>query len=118
MLEVSEKTTKKRACVLMQLGTRRQRYYFSQDGTLSIGRTVGTKPGCVQLKGDKQVSGLHCKLWYDDRSGRFAVQNYSGNKTFTSQGILDKNQTAYLIKGEWIYVQTTKGRYIFYLEVE
>ncbi len=107
-----------RPCALMQIGSQRQRYYFAQDGTLSIGRKVGIKPGCVQINGDKQVSGLHCRIWYDSQNNRFAIQNYSGNKTYTSRGVLDRNQTVYLLKGEWIYVQTTKDRYIFYLEVE
>lgn len=108
----------KRPCALMQVGIQRQRYYFADDGTLSIGRKVGIKPGCVQINEDKQVSGLHCRVWYDSPNNRFAIQNYSGNKTYTSRGVLDRNQTVYLLKGEWIYVQTMKDRYIFYLEVE
>jgi serine/threonine protein kinase len=108
----------RKACVLMQVGNKRQRYYFAKDATLDIGKKVGTEQGSVQIDGDNQVSRLHCRLWYDDKSGRFAVQNYSGNKTYTSQGMLEKNQTAYLIKGEWIYIQTNQERYIFYLEVE
>lgn len=116
--EVFEKTKNYGACVLMQVGNSRQRFYFAQDSTLCIGRSVGTRQGCIQIKGDKQVSGHHCKLWYDRYSERFAVQNYSGNKTFTSHGVLEKNQTAYLVKGEWLFIQTTKNRYIFYLEVD
>lgn len=113
-----EKKEIAKPCVLMQVGLQRQRYYFAQDDTLSIGRKVGIKQGCIQINEDKQVSGLHCKIWYDSQNNRFAIQNYSGNKTYTSRGILDKNQTLYLLKGEWVYVQTMKDRYIFYLEVE
>ncbi|MCI8509536.1 MAG: protein kinase [Lachnospiraceae bacterium] len=115
--ETSGKKLEK-ACVLMQVGNKRQRYYFAQKGTLDIGKKVGTELRCVQISGDNQVSRLHCRIWYDSKSGRFAVLNYSGNRTFTSQGILEKNQTAYLMKGEWIYIQTKQERYIFYLEVE
>ena len=117
-IERMESTSIRKPCVLMQTGNRRQRYYFADDGTLSIGKTVGETQGNVQITDDKQVSRLHCKLWYDEQSGRFAIQNYSANRTYTSQGILDKDQTSYLIKGEWLYIQTMKDRYIFYLEVE
>ena len=117
-IETMESTSVRKPCVLMQTGNRRQRYFFADDGTISICKTVGEGHGSVQITDDNQVSRLHCKLWYDERSGRFAIQNYSANRTYTSQGILDKDQTAYLLKGEWLYIQTMKDRYIFYLEVE
>ncbi len=116
--ETFEEKLIKKACVLMQVGNTRQRYYFTKNGTLDIGKEVGIKQGCVQISGDKQVSRLHCRLWYDDKRDRFAVLNYSGNRTYTSQGMLEKNQMAYLMKGEWVYIQTNRERYIFYLEVE
>lgn len=106
----------KQPCVLMQIGNRRQRYYFMQDYTLSIGRSA--KQCNIRINGDNQVSGFHCKLWYDTKRDRFMIENYSANRTYTSQGVLEKNQGTYLLKGEWIYIQTMKERYIFYLEVE
>lgn len=107
---------RKQPCVLMQIGNQRRRYYFMQDATLSIGRS--SKQCNIRINKDNQVSGLHCKLWYDYKRDRFMVENYSANRTFTSQGILEKNHGTYLIKGEWLYIQTMKERYIFYLEVE
>lgn len=106
---------RRQPCVLMQVGNLRQRYYFMQDYTLTIGRSSAQN---IQISNDAQVSGLHCKLWFDFKSNRFMIENYSANRTFTSQGILEKNQRTYLVRGEWIYIQTMKERYIFYLEVE
>lgn len=102
-------------CLLMQVGCQRTRYYFADNQILCIGRAAGN---CQVVLRDSQVSGLHCKLWYDSGSSRFLVENYSANRTYTSRGILEKNQGIYLIKGEWIYIQTVRQRYIFYLEVE
>lgn len=109
-------TEKRRPCVLMQVGMQRCRYYFMNDYTLSIGRSE--RQCNLRIKEDNQVSGLHCKLWYDGKSDRFVIQNYSSNRTYTSQGVLEKNQGTYLMRGEWVYIQTMKDRYIFYLEVE
>lgn len=105
-------------CVVMQIGNQRQRMYFDRDLSLLIGRHVETGAGFIKIKNDKQVSGLHCRLWFDRSNSRFAVVNYSANRTYTSKGILDKDQTTYLYAGEWLYLQTDKERYIFYLEVE
>jgi serine/threonine protein kinase len=106
----------KKPCVLMQVGNQRRRYYFMQDNTLVVGRTE--KQCNIVIAQDNQVSGQHFKLWYDWRRERFTVENYSANRTYTSQGVLEKNQGTYLMKGEWLYIQTVKERYIFYLEVE
>ena len=105
----------KRPCVLMQVGNQRTRYYFTEDFTLSIGRS--SQEVNIVLN-DNQVSGIHCKLWYDTGGNRFMVQNFSANRTYTSQKVLDLQQGVYLMRGEWIYIQTDRERYIFYLEVE
>lgn len=109
-------TAAKRPCILMQVGTLRQRYYFMDDNTLCIGRS--NKQSNLVIEKDPQVSGLHCKLWYDARAERFVIENHSGNRTFTIQKILEKGEYTYLMRGEWFYIQTQKERYIFYLEVE
>lgn len=111
----SEKQVRKKPCVLLQMGNRRTRYYFMSNDTLSIGRTPNQSNIVLN---DNQVSGIHCKLWYDAGGNRFMIENYSSNRTYTSQGLLEKGQGTYLVKGEWIYIQTMRERYIFYLEVE
>ena len=105
----------RKPCVLLQIGNQRTRYYFMQDHTLTIGRS--SSQSNIVLK-DNQVSGLHCKLWYDAVGNRFMLENYSTNRTYTSQGILEKGQGTYLVRSEWLYIQTVNERYIFYLEVE
>lgn len=102
-------------CLLMQVKNERTRYHFMPDNTLCIGRNADKSNIILS---DSQVSGLHCRLLYDAGSSRFMIENYSANRTYTSQGMLEKNQGTYLVKGEWFYIQTMRGRYIFYLEVE
>lgn len=92
-----------------------KRYDFDGKNTLIIGRDPGK--GQVVLE-DSQVSGLHCKIEYDPASEEFLVKNYSGNRTYTSKGTLKKGQMTRLRKGGWIYIQTLRQRYIFYMEVE
>lgn len=106
---------KNKPCVLMQVGNQRTRYYFIRDNTLAIGRNA--ERNNIVLN-DSQVSSFHCKLWFDGEGGRFMIENYSSNCTYTSQGLLEKGQGTYLVRGEWIYIQTKRERYIFYLEVE
>ena len=105
-------------CVVMQKGNQRQRIYFDQNRTLQIGRHVQSGVGKIHISNDKQISGVHCKIWFDTQNNKFMVYNYSGNKTYTSRGTLEKNNSTYLMRGEWLYLQTDKERYIFYLEVE
>ncbi len=92
-----------------------RRYPFGDDRVLTIGRMAERSRVVLD---DSQVSGLHCKIVYDPSAGDFLVENYSGNCTFTSRGTLERGQKAFLKKGEWIYIQTAKERYIFYMEVE
>lgn len=102
-------------CLLMQVKNERTRYYFMTGNSLSVGRSADKSNIILS---DSQVSGLHCRIFFDAGSSRFMIQNYSANRTYTSQGVLEKNQGTYLVKGEWFYIQTMRGRYIFYLEVE
>lgn len=105
-------------CAVMQVGNQRRRMYFDVNMNLTVGRHVERKTGGVRISNDKQVSGVHCRIHYDSQSQKFAVYNYSANRTYTSKGILEKNQATELMRGEWLYLQTDKERYIFYLEVE
>lgn len=88
---------------------------FGEDQTLTIGRMADRSKMVLE---DRQVSGLHCRITYDSAGDNFLVENYSGNRTYTSRGTLEKGQRIHLQKGEWIYIQTSKQRYIFYMEVE
>ncbi len=106
-----------RPCVLMQIGKQRTRYYL-KNNSISIGRGVPNREGNVKLENDNHISSNHCKVDYDPGSGKFVVTDYSKNRTYTSRGILNPNEQARLDKGEWLYIQTLKARYIFYLEVE
>lgn len=100
--------------ILMKTGERYIRYFFSQDHTFSVGRAP--KINDVVLS-DRQVSGKHCKVSYDAGNNRFVVKNYSSNCTYTSRGILRKEQSSYFDRGEWFYIRTSGAIYTFYLEV-
>lgn len=101
--------------VEMHLDGHWRRFPFDGKDAFTIGRIP--EKNTMSLE-DSQVSGVHCKIQYDPSAEGFLVENYSGNRTYTSQGILEKGQSARLKKGEWIYIQTAKKRYIFYMEVE
>lgn len=92
-----------------------KRRYFDGDHILTIGRSAERSRMVLD---DSQVSGLHCKIIYDSSAENFLVKNYSGNRTYTSRGTLEKGQKVRIQKGEWIYIQTSRERYIFYMEVE
>ena len=101
--------------LLMQVGMQRTRHLLLQNRYISIGRIRGQSDIVLE---DCQVSARHCQLQYDAASQNFQLTNYSANRTYTSRGILEKNQSVGLKKGEWFYIQTSAERYIFYLEVE
>lgn len=103
------------AHLLMKNGQKYTKYYFAKGRTINIGRDPEKNDIVLE---DMQVSGQHCKAWYDERSRQFMIKNYSGNQTYTSHGTLQKGQGIYLQKKDWFYIQTTYKRYIFYLEVE
>lgn len=92
-----------------------ERYYFDKNNTLTIGRKPDRNQVVLE---DSQVSGMHCKICYDASTESFLVKNYSGNRTYTSKGTLEKGEFVCLEKGSWIYIQTVRERYIFYMEVE
>lgn len=99
----------------MALNGKWDRCYFDEDNTLTIGRMAQKSKIVID---NSQVSGIHCKITYDPFAKDFQVENYSGNRTYTSRGTLEKGQEARLREGEWIYIQTSKGRYIFYMKME
>lgn len=101
--------------LLMQVGMQRTRHLLVHNRQLSIGRV--REQSNIVLE-DKQVSGRHCYVQYDAGSQNFLLTNYSANRTYTSRGVLEKNQSIGLKKGEWFYIQTSVERYLFYLEVE
>lgn len=103
------------AMVRMNVNGRWEQYMIDEARGLTIGRS---RERSRVVLDDSQVSGLHCKIKYDPSGGRFLVKNYSGNRTFTSRGTLEKGQKIGLQRGEWIYIQTSRKRYIFYMEVK
>lgn len=100
--------------LLMRTQGKSVHYDFMPDDTLSIGRRVEKN---ILLR-DMQVSGLHCKIWYDATNQRFVLKNYSANCTYTCKGVLGKNQKIILANQEWFYIQTARTRYVFYPEVK
>lgn len=105
----------KKPVIEMYLNGKWRQYYFDKNNVFTIGRVV--EKNTMVLK-DRQVSGFHCKILYDLLTDSFLVENYSGNHTYTSRGVLEKGQSVHIQKGEWIYIQTARKRYIFYMEVK
>lgn len=99
--------------LLLQIGSHVTRYYF-QYSCLRIGRGTDSD---IQIS-NPQISSNHCEVRYDSESGSFKVTNFSANRTYSSKGILGKNNFVYLGAGEWFYLQTSSDRYIFYVEVQ
>ena len=104
-----------RPVLLMRTGGKSTHYDFLQNNTITVGRS--SEKSNIILK-DAQVSSLHCKVRYHPKEQHFAVENYSSNRTYTSKGVLERNQKIYLKKHEWFYIQTINMRYVFYLEVK
>lgn len=100
--------------VQLKIGGQNICYHFMPDDTLSIGRDAGKSNVVLN---DMQISSIHCRLWYDPGSRRFLIENYSGNYTYTSRGILRQYQRTYISEKDWFYIQTDYVRYIFYPEV-
>lgn len=103
----------KKPQLLFQLGSNVERYYFKYQH-ITIGRSENSD---IQLL-NTQISSNHCEVRYNADRDSFKVTNFSSNRTYSSKGILEKNQFAYLAPGEWFYLQTSSDRYIFYLEVQ
>ena len=100
--------------IYMQVGRQRARYGFNSQNVLQIGRNPAANQVVIN---DRQISGIHCKVSFNPEKNCFLIENYSGNRTYTSRGTLLKNQSVYETKGQWLYIQTDRQRYIFYLEV-
>lgn len=91
------------------------KYHFDANNTLTLGRN---RDCSMVVLDDSQVSGLHCKIVYQQNTEQFLVKNYSGNRTYTSRGTLEKGESVYIQRGGWIYIQTARERFLFYMEVE
>lgn len=99
--------------LLLQIGSSVTRYSFKYS-CLRIGRSGDAD---IQIS-NPQISSNHCEVVYDTASCSFKVTNFSANRTYSSKGILGKNNFVYLGAGEWFYLQTSSDRYIFYVEVQ
>lgn len=91
--------------------------WLFHQGKMVIGRYGGGQACDVYIK-DKQISSLHCVVYYNEPKNEFLVMNYSKNKTFVRRGTLEMGQWEKLREGDWFYMQTDKDRYIFYVEVK
>ena len=92
------------------------KWQFNQEKMI-IGRYGGGQPCDVYIQ-DKQISSLHCVVYYNLPKDEFLVVNYSKNRTYIRSGALEKGQWAKLKTGDWFYMQTDQDRYIFYVEVK
>ncbi len=99
--------------LLLQIGSSVTRYPLKYN-CLRIGRSGDAD---IQIS-NPQISSNHCEVAYDTVSCSFKVTNFSRNRTYSSKGILGKNNFVYLGAGEWFYLQTSSDRYIFYVEVQ
>ncbi|KAM3825877.1 E3 ubiquitin-protein ligase CHFR [Vipera latastei] len=67
--------------------------------------TIGRKKGCdLSFPGNKLVSGYHCKITVDEKSGQALLQDTSTNGTVINKQKVVKKQTCPLQTGDVIYV--------------
>ncbi|XP_039188287.1 E3 ubiquitin-protein ligase CHFR [Crotalus tigris] len=67
--------------------------------------TIGRKKGCdLSFPGNKLVSGYHCKITVDEKSGQVLLQDTSTNGTVINKQKVVKKQTCPLQTGDVIYV--------------
>ncbi|XP_034291723.1 E3 ubiquitin-protein ligase CHFR isoform X2 [Pantherophis guttatus] len=67
--------------------------------------TIGRKKGCdLSFPGNKLVSGYHCKITVDEKSGQVLLQDTSTNGTVINKQKVVKRQTCPLQTGDVIYV--------------
>ncbi|XP_069562713.1 E3 ubiquitin-protein ligase CHFR [Brachyistius frenatus] len=72
--------------------------------------TVGRKKGCyLSFPANKLVSGEHCKIVKDERSGLVWLEDMSTNGTVINMSKLVKNQTHMLQNGDVIYFVCRKS---------
>uniref|UniRef100_A0A8C6XYI5 E3 ubiquitin-protein ligase CHFR n=1 Tax=Naja naja TaxID=35670 RepID=A0A8C6XYI5_NAJNA len=67
--------------------------------------TIGRKKGCdLSFPGNKLVSGYHCKIIMDEKSGQVFLQDTSTNGTVINKQKVVKRQTCPLQSGDVIYI--------------
>uniref|UniRef100_A0A8C5S507 E3 ubiquitin-protein ligase CHFR n=1 Tax=Laticauda laticaudata TaxID=8630 RepID=A0A8C5S507_LATLA len=67
--------------------------------------TIGRKKGCdLSFPGNKLVSGYHCKIIMDEKSGQVLLQDTSTNGTVINKQKVVKRQTCLLQTGDVIYI--------------
>ncbi|XP_040203720.1 E3 ubiquitin-protein ligase CHFR isoform X3 [Rana temporaria] len=72
--------------------------------------TIGRKKGCdLSFPGNKLVSGEHCKIIVDEKSGVVSLEDTSTNGTVINQQKVVKKQTYPLKNGDIIYVVYKKN---------
>ncbi|XP_007953229.1 E3 ubiquitin-protein ligase CHFR [Orycteropus afer afer] len=72
--------------------------------------TIGRRRGCdLSFPGNKLVSGDHCKILLDDKSGQVSLQDTSTNGTVINKLKIIKKQTCPLQTGDVIYVVYRKN---------
>lgn len=72
--------------------------------------TIGRKKGCdLSFPGNKLVSGEHCKIIVDEKSGLVSLEDTSTNGTVINQQKVVKKQTYPLKNGDIIYVVYKKN---------
>ncbi|KAM6423347.1 E3 ubiquitin-protein ligase CHFR isoform 1-T3 [Liasis olivaceus] len=72
--------------------------------------TIGRKKGCdLSFPGNKLVSGDHCKITVDEKSGQVSLQDTSTNGTVINKQKVVKKQTCPLQTGDVIYVVYRKN---------
>ncbi|XP_006874135.1 PREDICTED: E3 ubiquitin-protein ligase CHFR isoform X2 [Chrysochloris asiatica] len=72
--------------------------------------TIGRRRGCdLSFPGNKLVSGDHCKIIVDEKSGQVSLQDTSTNGTVINKLKVVKKQTCPLHTGDVIYVVFRKN---------
>ncbi|KAM9194946.1 E3 ubiquitin-protein ligase CHFR isoform 4-T5 [Dugong dugon] len=72
--------------------------------------TIGRRRGCdLSFPGNKLVSGDHCKIIVDEKSGQVSLQDTSTNGTVINKLKIVKKQTCPLQTGDVIYVVYRKN---------
>ncbi|XP_026540707.1 E3 ubiquitin-protein ligase CHFR isoform X2 [Notechis scutatus] len=67
--------------------------------------TIGRKKGCdLSFPGNKLVSGYHCKIIMDEKSGQVLLQDTSTNGTVINKQKVVKRQTCPLQTGDVLYI--------------
>ncbi len=99
--------------MLVCSGGKLHKYRFGAGQIVRIGRAENE---CDILLGESDISRIHCQVSYDERSGRFLLEDHSLNGTYTERGPVGKGHSAWLVPGEAFYLVSRKNRIV--LEVK